>query len=113
MRVFVREGWMNRDTGKVSDPRTQFNNVQLLHDVMEQYAKKLTIMVDIKELQEKRIQIMEDVFKNHEGTCTLNFLIKDTKDKISVQMPSRKQKVKISSELLNVLGENDFQYRLN
>ncbi|WP_228850317.1 DNA polymerase III subunit alpha [Aegicerativicinus sediminis] len=113
MRVFVREGWMNKDTGKVSDPRTQFNNVQLLHDVMEQYAKKLTIMVDIKELQEKRIQIMEDVFKNHEGTCTLNFLIKDTKDKISVQMPSRKQKVKISSELLNVLGENDFQYRLN
>src|SRR6056297_3937128 len=50
VKTFVREGWVNKDTGKKSDPRLQFNNFQLLHDVMENYAKKLSIQLDIKDL---------------------------------------------------------------
>ena len=29
IRAFVKEGWVNRDTGKKGDPRIQFNNFQL------------------------------------------------------------------------------------
>ena len=35
VKVRVNEGWTNKDTGKKSDPRIQFNSFQLLHDVME------------------------------------------------------------------------------
>ena len=41
VRALIREGWTNRDTGAKGDPRLQFNSFQLLHDIMESYAKKL------------------------------------------------------------------------
>ena len=42
VRVFIREGWTNRETGKTSDPRIQFSSFQLLHDVLGTRAKKLS-----------------------------------------------------------------------
>lgn len=39
VKTFVREGWVNKDTGKKSDPRLQFNSFQLLHDVWSSMPK--------------------------------------------------------------------------
>jgi DNA polymerase-3 subunit alpha len=113
VKVRVNEGWTNKDTGKKSDPRIQFNSFQLLHDVMETYAKKLSIQLDIKDLQEKRINILNDLFKMHEGNHALNFVIYDNDEKLKLNMSSRKQKVKISQELLDELASNDVFYKLN
>ncbi|WP_298754397.1 DNA polymerase III subunit alpha [uncultured Psychroserpens sp.] len=113
VRAFVREGWVNRDTGKKSDPRLQFNNFQLLHDVMDTYAKKLSIQLNIRDLQEQRISILQDLFRLHQGEKALNFIVYDNDEKIKLNMPSRKQKVKISQELLNELETNDVRYKLN
>ncbi len=113
VKSFVREGWVNRDTGKKSDPRIQFNSFQLLHDVMDTYAKKLSIQLNIRDLQEKRISILQDMLRMHKGDNALNFIVYDNEDKIKLHMPSRKQKVKISQELLDELEMNDVVYRLN
>ncbi|MFC0603124.1 DNA polymerase III subunit alpha [Winogradskyella pulchriflava] len=113
VRAFVREGWVNRDTGKKGDPRIQFNNFQLLHDVMDTYAKKLSIQLNIDDLKEGTISTLHDLLRIHEGTNTLNFVVYDNKEKIKVQMPSRKQKVKISQELLKELENYDVRYKLN
>ena len=113
VRAFVREGWVNRDTGKKGDPRIQFNSFQLLHDVMDTYAKKLSIQLNIKNLETDTISVLYDLIKFHEGTQTLNFVVYDNAEKIKVQMPSRKNKVKISQELLNALKEHDVMYKLN
>ncbi len=113
VRAFIREGWMNRDTGKKGDPRIQFNNFQLLHDVMESYAKKLSIQLNIRDLQEQRIQKLQDLFKSHKGDKALNFVIYDNDEKIKLSMPSRKQKVSISQELLDELEHNNVMYKLN
>ena len=113
VRAFVREGWVNRDTGKKGDPRIQFNSFQLLHDVMDTYAKKLSIQLNIRDLEQDTIAVLYDLLKFHEGSQTLNFVIYDNAEKIKVQMPSRKNKVKISQELLNSLKEHDVRYKLN
>ena len=113
VKAYVREGWQNRDTGQKSEPRIQFNSFQLLHDVMDSYAKKLSVQLDIKDLQEKRIQILKDLFKTHEGNHALNFVIYDHDEEMKLNMPSRKQKVKISQELLNELANQDVFYKLN
>jgi DNA polymerase-3 subunit alpha len=34
MKVLVKEGWVNQDTGKKSEPRIQFMLVQYLQDVL-------------------------------------------------------------------------------
>lgn len=113
VKTFVREGWTNKDTGKKSDPRLQFNSFQLLHDVMENYAKKLSIQLDIKDLTEQKIIALKELLNEHPGSQALNFLVYDMKEKIKLPMISRKQKVKVCQELLTELQSQDVKYKLN
>ncbi|MDP5157870.1 MAG: DNA polymerase III subunit alpha [Flaviramulus sp.] len=113
VKTFVREGWVNKDTGNKSDPRLQFNSFQLLHDVMENYAKKLSIQVNIDDLEPQKINVLKELLHMHPGNQMLNFVVYDNKDQIKLNMPSRKQKVKVSQELLNELENNNVFYKLN
>ena len=94
-RVFIREGWVNRDTGKKGDPRMQYNHFQLLHDVMEQQAKKITLQMPITDLAEKRIQLLKDLFKTHKGDKQVHFTLYDFEDEVKLNMPSRKTKISL------------------
>ncbi len=113
IKVYVRDGWVNRDTGKKGDPRMQYNSFMLLQDVMDTYAKKLTIKLDIDNLQEERIRILKDTIRSHKGNHILNFVVYEMEEEIKVNMISRKQKVQISNELLSTLEEADVHYKLN
>ena len=113
VQALVKEGWVNRDTGQKGDPRIQFNNFQLLHDVMDTYAKKLSIQLNVKDLKSDTISELQEMFRMHEGSNSLSFVVYDNEDKIKLNMPSRKQKVNISQELLNTLSEHHIKYKLN
>ncbi len=113
VRAFIKEGWVNRDTGKKGDPRVQFNNFQLLHDVMDNYAKKLSIQLDVKDLQTEKINSIKELLHMHKGNHALNFVIYDREEQLKLNMQSRKQKVKISQELLEELRELHVYYKLN
>ncbi|WP_025663432.1 DNA polymerase III subunit alpha [Aquimarina megaterium] len=112
-KAFIKEGWVNRDTGKKGDPRIQFNSFQLLHDVMETYARKLTIQMDINELSDSRIDNLKELLTEHSGNHTLNFVIYEMAEQLKLHMPSRKQKVNISQELLIALEDESIYYKLN
>ncbi len=112
-KAFIKEGWVNRDTGKKGDPRIQFNSFQLLHDVMETYAKKLTIQLDINELTDHRIDGLKQLLTEHTGNHTLNFVIYEMAEQLKLHMPSRKQKVNISQDLLIALENESVYYKLN
>ena len=113
VKTFVREGWINKDTGKRSDPRLQFNNFQLLHDVMEQYAKKLSIQLDIKDLDDKKVNGLKELLHQYPGNQALNFLVYDTKEKMKLTMPSRRQKIKVCQELISALEAQNLRFKLN
>ncbi|WP_431162906.1 DNA polymerase III subunit alpha [Flagellimonas beolgyonensis] len=113
IKAFVREGWVNRDTGKKGEPRIQFNDFKQLQDVMDAFAKKLTIKLDIDRLQEKRIQALKDTLRSYKGDHGLNFEIYELQEEIKLKLSSRKQKVKINSELLSELEAQEIHYKLN
>ncbi|MGB8374787.1 MAG: DNA polymerase III subunit alpha, partial [Salegentibacter sp.] len=113
VKAYIKEGWTNKETGKKGEPRIQFNTFQLLHDVMDTYAKKLTIQLDINDLKEERILLLKDLFKTHRGDHKLNFVVYEMKEQVKLHMPSRKQKVKISQELLEHLEAEQVAYKLN
>src|SRR5699024_520051 len=113
IKAFIQEGWKNRKTGKVGDPRVKYRSFKQLQDIMEDYAKKLTLQIDVDELKEEKIDALEDIVINHSEDCILNYVDYELKEHIIVQMPSRKQKVNISSELLDRLQEEQFDYRIN
>ncbi|ETN93974.1 DNA polymerase-3 subunit alpha [Zhouia amylolytica] len=113
IKAFIREGWINKDTGRRSDPKIQFNNFMLLQDVMNTYAKKLTIRLNIADLKEEQIVSLKELISSHSGDHILNFIIYDMEEEIKLTMPSRKQKVHISNELLGALKSSNVNYKLN
>ncbi|MDJ0645712.1 MAG: DNA polymerase III subunit alpha, partial [Flavobacteriaceae bacterium] len=107
IKMSVRPGW------REGDVRIQFNQVQLLQDVLEAMAKKLTLQLNIDELNEDRIGSLEKIVKDHQGKDILNFVVYDIEDQLKLTMPSRTSKVKISQELLNTLETQEVLYKLN
>jgi len=49
----------------------------------------------------------------HKGDHHLNFVVYDSEEQIKLNLPSRKQKVKISQELLEELDNEKVFYKLN
>lgn len=113
VRIMVREGWANKDTGAKGEPRIQYLNFLLLHDVMEQFAKKLTLKFDLEEISKNRIETLTSIFESHKGKHSLNFVIVDNNENINLNLPSQKVKVKITHELLEALEEQSLVYKLN
>ncbi|XLS29668.1 DNA polymerase III subunit alpha [Flavobacteriaceae bacterium M23B6Z8] len=113
IKAYVKEGWQNRETGKKGDPRIQFNQVQMLQDIMEAYARKLTIQLDVDALEEEQISQLKSLLQSHKGDHTLNFVVYERENEIKLTMPSRKQKVQITNELLSELEKQEVFYKLN
>jgi DNA polymerase-3 subunit alpha len=113
IKAFIREGWENRETGKKGDPRIQYNQVQMLQDVMQSYARKLTIQLDINALEENHIDQLKSLLKIHKGDHNLHFIVYERENEIKLTMPSRKQKVQITNELLEELDKQEVYYKLN
>ncbi len=113
VKAYIRDGWVNRDTGKKGNPRMQYNSFMLLQEVMDAYAKKLTIKLDINNLKEEKVRALKDTLVSHKGNHMLNFVVYEMEEKIKVNLSSRKQKVQITSELLTTLAENEVHYKLN
>jgi DNA polymerase-3 subunit alpha len=112
-RVFVKEGWTNRETGKKGDPRLQYNHMQLLHDVMDQQARKLTLQLPIESLEADRISNLKELFSMHKGDKQLHFVVYEVANKVKLNMPSRTHKIKISKELLHELEQEQVKFKLN
>ncbi len=112
-RVLIRQGWPDKVTGKMGQPRLQYNGFQMLQDVMENQSKKLTLQLYLQEVEEGKINSLKDLVHMHKGDKPLYFAIYEKEDKIKLVMPSRKHKVAISKELLNELESVQVKYKLN
>lgn len=156
-KVLVKDGWVNRETGKKSDPRIQFMEAKMLADVLPTYAKKLIIMLNIKELHQDFVYQLSQIMTQHQGDHSVTFevleiekvkkeieiqpVINEDSDEVitdeidseitseitmnvtetieenkvitAISMPSRKTKVKISSEFLNELEKLQVNFKLN
>jgi len=71
----VKEGWVDRDTGKKGDPRLTFSEFKMLQDVFENFAKKLSILLDVKDLNTDFISKLNAIFQANKGDNTVAFEI--------------------------------------
>jgi DNA polymerase-3 subunit alpha len=75
MKVLVKEGWTDRDTGKKGEPRLQFVEVKQLQDVLETFAKKLILLLNISDLETDFIHRLSRLFQENKGDNTVSFEI--------------------------------------
>ncbi|MFM9825810.1 DNA polymerase III subunit alpha [Flavobacterium sp.] len=73
IKVLVKEGWIDRDTGKRGEPRLQFSEFKMLQDVLETFAKKISILLDIKDLNSEFISRLNAIFQANKGDNQVTF----------------------------------------
>ncbi len=66
IKVTVKDGWINKETGKKSEPRIEFVDVQQLQDVLSKFSKKLTIFLNINDIKKEIIDDLNKVFKDND-----------------------------------------------
>jgi DNA polymerase-3 subunit alpha len=159
----IKDGWVNHDTGKKSEPRMQFVEIRQLQDILEAFAKKLIVLLNIKDLQTEFIHKLSHLFNDNKGDNSVTFEImelekikrlvevettnefEETEDTVFVDenenddneavltgtkmqevkeveeikvvtkltMPSRRLKIRISTELLQELEKMQVNFKLN
>jgi DNA polymerase-3 subunit alpha len=113
VKASVREGWLNRETGKRGTPRMQFNAFQLLQDTLTSSTNKITLKLDVAHADEKLASFLDELFKKHRGDHKVDMTFYETKDEIKLHTMSRKVKVHVGGELLEALDAYPVAYKLN
>ncbi len=78
IKLTVRQGWTNAETGKVGAPRMHYLNFEMLQNTIENNAKKITLQLDIKELNEEKINLLQQHLKSFKGDKPLFFNVYDS-----------------------------------
>ncbi|WP_439131094.1 DNA polymerase III subunit alpha [Polaribacter sp.] len=112
VRCTIQPGWTNKE-GVTGEPRLKFTEMKLLHDIMDDLCKKVTIQIPLQEITANTILNLETILKNTPGKQSLNFTVWDEHEKIEVSLPSRNTKIHITNELLATLQRQQIKYKLN
>ncbi len=113
VKTIIKPGWVNKDTGIAGEPRIQFTDFKLLHDIMDEMCKKITFKIPLEEVTEDRIRNLQHLCVTNAGKQNVHFTIWDAKEKIELNLPSRNTKVKITNELLTTLDKEHILFKLN
>ena len=109
-KVSIREGWKNRETGRIGPPRIKFLHFELLSDTIKNNSKKLIIKSDLKSISENSINKVKNVLNRYKGDKPLGFDIYYPEEEIKISLNSRKQKVDVCNELLSDLDSISIKY---
>jgi DNA polymerase-3 subunit alpha len=104
MKVLVKEGWVNQDTGKKSEPRIQFTLVQYLQDVLDDFAKKLIVLLNISDLDPEFIHKLGHLFFENKGDNLVTFEIMELE---KVKKIREVAPIIIEKEVDDFVDEND------
>jgi DNA polymerase-3 subunit alpha len=112
IKVAVKEGYLNRETGKKGEPRLQFLNVHYLQDVLSLFAKKLVINLDIKNLNAVLIDNLNVVFQKNKGNNQIEFEILETQKvlktvEVETQQPEQEEIMLDADENSENLTDNN------
>ena len=113
IKMFVKEGWKDRESGRIGDPRIQYLSFHQLQDSLSSNAKRIIIKVDAHLLEKNHINFFKDIFKKHKGDQEIIFNVLGNGDGLRLNLSSSKKKVMISEKLLKTLKQNKFDFILN
>ncbi|WP_127845224.1 DNA polymerase III subunit alpha [Psychroflexus aestuariivivens] len=105
--------FINRETGEPGRTRMKFLSFKQLQDVLSDFAKKLTIQMNVSDLDENQINQLQTIFSTYSGDHILNFVVFEMNQKIKIHMASKKKKVKICNQLIDELNKINVKYKLN
>ena len=113
LRLVVREGWRDKETGKTGEPRITYLSFQQLQDAISNNAKKLTLQLNLREFSNEKVEDLKKIFKKHKGKQKLDISFFENEEKIKLTMPSENFKISINEDLLTAIEEKNYHFKLN
>ena len=113
IKMYIKEGWKNAETGRLGDPRIQFLNFQQLQDTLSSNTKKISIKLDAQLIEQDHIDYFRKLVKKHKGDQEIVFNLSANGNGLDINLYSVKNKVKITEELIKSLKEKKLEFRLN
>ena len=98
VKASVREGWLNRETGKRGAARMQFNAFQLLQDTLTTSTHKITLKLDIAHADEKLASFLDELFKKHKGDHKVDRTFYETEEEMKLHTRSSNNNVQEGGE---------------
>ena len=118
IRVVVKEGYVDKETGKKGEPRLQFLIVHYLQDVLPTYAKKLIIHMNIEDLRSDLITKLQTIFQSNRGDHSVIFevleleTIKKVNDVVAPIFTTNEE-VSEEEDLLSLSEETELEVNLS
>lgn len=113
IKIAIRPGWTNKETGKAGEPRIQFLHFEQLHNTLANHAKKITLQLPTEKVASPMIDKLTQDLDSYRGDKTLMIDFLDAESQIKLTTTSRKLKLDINNDLLDMLDAHDVSYRLN
>lgn len=104
IKLLIKEGWVNQETGKRAEPRIQFVEVKQLQDVLEAYAKKLVLLLNINDIQPEFVGQLQQLFHENQGEHTVTFEVMELE---------RIRKMVLKTSDVEEIDGNDFDENLD
>ncbi|MBL7884927.1 MAG: DNA polymerase III subunit alpha, partial [Bacteroidia bacterium] len=93
------------------------SNIQLLSELRDKMARSITVNVPLQIISDDFIAKFNSIISENEKVqprnCSLRFKIIDTDENVAVDLPSKRIKVNPNNEFLEMLKENNLEFRLN
>ncbi|MBK6444188.1 MAG: hypothetical protein IPF81_02420 [Bacteroidetes bacterium] len=85
-----------------------------MSDISDKLAKSITFKVPLHAVSEGFLNELNSVLNNSPGNCVVKFNILDQEEQISLELPSKRMKIKVNRDLLSSLDKlKDLEYKLN
>ena len=97
IKLMVKEGWPDKETGKRRDPIIQFIDFKILQDILGLFAKKLVIHININDLQSEFVHQLSTVFQQNKGDKSVVFEV--------MELEKTKRQVAIVPQIMAVSDE--------
>jgi DNA polymerase III subunit alpha len=78
IKLTIKEGWADRETGKKGEPRLQFIEFKVLQNVLDEMAKKVNVQLDVKLINPNFIDKLNKIFIENKGESLVSFDVLET-----------------------------------
>ncbi|NQY67215.1 MAG: DNA polymerase III subunit alpha [Flavobacteriales bacterium] len=81
------------------------NGMQLLSEVREKMTKSITIKASVDNVNDHLINRLDELMDLEAGSCKIKLAVYDKKERIKIEMPSKRKGVTLTNEFIDALAE--------
>jgi DNA polymerase III subunit alpha len=97
VKIFIKDGYPNKETGLKGEPRIQYQIIHQLQDVIPNYAKKIILQFNVFDINEKKINELLDIFNKNKGDKPLQIDVLEIIKKQTANAPLETPEIKETS----------------